>query len=139
MKSEPKPKSTSAPAKTLELALDDPRLRQVRFGRNKMLRLLGAGLAGVATSVAARSPAYAWHGATPTYCYGYGVCHCCSGSNCCASNCVGHSHSHGCHSGGQCWSVSKYVGGGCYNIYRCCDWHEGSHYCICRAYTGRVC
>lgn len=131
--------STEAGTMPLEVGLDDARLRQVRFGRSRFLRYLGAGLVGVATSIAARSPAYAYHGAVPTYCYGYGVCHCCSGSTCCQSNCVGHSHSHGCRSGTQCWTTCVNAGGGCVNCYRCCDWHGGTHLCICRGYLGKFC
>jgi hypothetical protein len=138
MKTKPEATPTSTAAAAIELDPKDPRLGQVRFGRNKLLRLLGASLAGVATSVAAKKPAYAWHGSPPGSCYGYGACHCCSGSNCCVSGCVGHSHNHGCSSRTQCWTVQVRYSSDCYRVYRCCDWHS-PNLCICRAYLGLVC
>ena len=103
---------------------------ETRFGRNRILKLLGGGLFGLATGMLLRSsPAHAYHLQTPYPCHDGPRCHCCNGRYCC-SDCHGHTFWLGCPSGEQCWNV--YTGG---YKYRCCDWHElygGYHYlCIC--------
>jgi hypothetical protein len=114
---------------------------QGRLGRSRFLAVLGGGLVAGATKLAvATSPASAHHYPWPSPCYGYGLCHCCSGSSCCDGNCY-YNHWDGCPGGGQCWTSSVPVGGGCYDLYYCCDYSVSpSHnHCICRSGPQRVC
>jgi hypothetical protein len=101
---------------------------QVRFGRSRVLRALGAGLfAFAAESVLRSNPAWATHQPPPGPCFGGNRCDCCQGSSCCLSSCR-HTHTHGCPSGGHCWWV-RYAG--C--DWRCCDWEWSSthRHCLC--------
>ncbi len=112
-----------------------------RLGRNRFLAILGGGLVAGATKLAiTTTPAYAAHGPSPSPCYGFGLCHCCSGSSCCQSECYYHG-TEGCPGGGQCWSTSVPVGGGCYDVYYCCDYsvNPNHDHCICRSGPQRVC
>ncbi|HEX2296418.1 MAG TPA: hypothetical protein VHN37_14065 [Actinomycetota bacterium] len=128
--------------------LEDSILARVRFGRNRFLKLAGTGLAGLAVQVFVPKQALAAHGNIPQYCSGFGVCHCCSGTECCESRCSWPStpHTH-CSSGGQCWNVctAPSCSEPCAStgtLYRCCDWHCGDcnqGHCICRANIGTCC
>ncbi len=116
--------------------IDGQSLERVRFGRNRMLALMGGGLAAFATKLAWATPAYAH--TTPYLCHDAPGCSCCSGSQCCESGCTGGYY--GCESGQQCWYVAVDVGGGCYDLYPCCDWGGGHHpVCICQGGPQRVC
>lgn len=109
-------------------------LKDVPFGRNRFLGMLGGALSALAVRAVMPKAALAAHGAVPSPCFGYGVCHCCSGAICCESRCswpADHSH---CPGGQQCW----YVCSGLYK-YQCCDWHCGTcnnGHCICRYQVG---
>lgn len=103
---------------------------QVPFGRNRLLKLFGAGLFGFAAQmVVRRNPAWAGHQPPMGPCYTYPRCHCCSGSTCTCSTC-GYYHYEGCPTGGQCWSA-------CYSncVWNCCDWMYTSgstwKHCLC--------
>lgn len=119
----------------IDAHLDDVDLDNVRFGRNRALRLLGAGLFGLATQWALRAePASARHQGPPPPCFGFQRCHHCFYESC-SQYCSWYPHSH-CPSGVQCWH-------GCYShtLYRCCDWHERfpggtTHHCLCRGSIG---
>jgi hypothetical protein len=107
-------------------------LDDVPFGRNRLLALAGGVIFGLATRMVA-DPAYAAHDQAGIWpCFGYGICHCCSGTWCCGFYCdPTYNHGH-CPSGGQCWYTC-----GCFQTYQCCDWHvlgtgEQTH-CICKA------
>lgn len=111
-------------------------LSKVPFGRRRFFALVGSGFFGVAMRLAAPDVAKAWHGGDPYPCYGFYLCHCCSGSTCCESTCTwpaNHSH---CPSGTQCWYACY-----CTVYFRCCDWHTkdsgGSlRHCICKGVVG---
>lgn len=118
--------------------VDDRLLERVPFGRNRFLRIAAAALTAVAVRMVTAETAEAAHGNPPGCCFGFGVCHCCSGSSCCESRCSwpGGSHSH-CPSGAQCWYTC------CGNrVQTCCDWHCGTcanGHCICAKTTQQVC
>jgi hypothetical protein len=102
----------------------------VPFGRSRFVALAGAAVFGLAEKMVRPGVARAYHGAVPPGCDGFGECHCCNESTCCESGCNYDGVSH-CHTGQQCWNV-------CYNgnIWRCCDWHDGSgNHCICRGWV----
>jgi hypothetical protein len=115
-------------------------LAEVPFGRNRFMKWVGGGLLSVATTLVLRNaPAEAHHGAVPYPCFGFGVCHNCSGTTC-TTNCSWAPGSYeNCPSGGQCWNtcISSWAGN---YLYRCCDWHEtisGTRYnCECSEYIG---
>jgi hypothetical protein len=100
---------------------------EVRFGRSRVLKTLGAALFGyTAQSILKQQPAWGGHTGPPGPCYGYGVCHCCSGSSCCVSGCT-YIHHEGCPTGAQCWAA-------CYNgcHWHCCDYMlSGGTHCLC--------
>jgi hypothetical protein len=112
-------------------------ISEVRFGRSRFLRTLGTALFGFAAAmVASPEEAEAAHGSPPPGCGGAGACHCCSGSRCCESGCrVAYTCG-----GNQCWQITSSAGGGCYNVYKCCDWYNRyGRVCICKGYVGKVC
>jgi hypothetical protein len=114
-----------------------------RLGRSRFLTILGGGLVAGATKLAiTTTPAYAWDSPEPSPCFGYGLCHCCSGSDCCQSECY-YTHYDDCPGGGQCWTTAVPVGGGCYDLYYCCDYSVSGFnphkHCICRSGPQRVC
>lgn len=120
--------------------LDDHHLSKVRFGRNRFLRALGVGLFGLATSMVTSREVQAEHQWAVSPCRAAVMCHECYGCTCTAASC---SPSRNCQgvAGRQCWQGSTYAGGGCYNIWRCCDWWTTyfDRVCICRCYVGKVC
>jgi hypothetical protein len=109
-------------------------LDEVPFGRNRLLKVLGAGVFGLATRMVLRSePALA---VTPPYpCYGYNKCH-----NCYYEYCTEYCHYssfEGCQSGTQCWQTCASN----HYLYRCCDYEEklpggSTHPCICSGKYG---
>ena len=106
----------------------------VPFSRSRWLAALGTVMLGAALKLSAPDRAAAYHGNTPSGCFGYGKCHCCSGCTCCSSGCQNWGGSGGCPTGGQCWSVC--VGP---TLYRCCDWKSPAGpyiWCICRCAVG---
>jgi hypothetical protein len=119
------------------------RAESVPFARSKLFAVLGTGLAGLSARLVDPESASAWHGFPPgpdTVCFGFGVCHCCSGSICCESSCTwpGGAHTH-CPSGQQCWYS-------CWNHenWRCCDWHVRDsagtwRHCICTGKQAMAC
>ena len=120
----------------IESDLGEEQLSQVRFGRSSFLRKAGVALFGLAagTAVLPREAA-ADHLPAQSPCGGYPRCHKCSGSRCTSSVCR---PIYSC-GGDQCWRTAVRAGGGCRDIYRCCDWRGGFGNCICRGYLGRVC
>lgn len=120
---------------TLEVEIDQEELNRVTIGRNRFLVFLGGALVAFATKLATATPAYAHP--LPTFCYGAVGCHCCSGSQCCEGGCDPATCPD---TGAQCWTVAVDAGGGCYDLFACCDWvgpwHGG---CICRGGPQRVC
>lgn len=108
----------------IETSVPERDLGLVPFGRSRMLALLSGTLLSVAFQVAAPRQAQAAHGSYPYPCFGFGVCHCCSGSTCCESGCD--FVSAGCPSGSQCWYTCD-----CFNLYHCCDWSSSSGTCVC--------
>lgn len=112
----------------------DLSLARIPFGRSKAIATVGAILFSVALRAAAPELARAKHLPIPQGCYGFQECHCCSGSNCCDTTCIGHAHSHGCPTQAQCWYT-------CVNglTYQCCDFHvtwDGElPFCICRGFV----
>jgi hypothetical protein len=121
---------------SLEVNLENEIPSRTRFGRNRFLVFIGSGLVAAATKLAMATPAYAHP--TPFLCHDAPGCHCCSGSSCCESGCTAVSGA--CESGGQCWTVAVDVGGGCYDLYVCCDWTGPAHgFCMCRSGPSRVC
>lgn len=112
--------------------LEDGLVTSTALVRSKFLAAAGAGLFGIATRLVLPESARANHDPAPQGCFGFGVCHCCSGSTCCVSGCnYPGGHSDGCPNGGQCWNTC--VGN---LMYQCCDWHYGtSSHCICRGFV----
>ena len=111
-------------------------LADVPFGRNRVLAMLGGALIGLSVRMISPTAARGDHGPVPQWCYGYGVCHCCSGHTCCASGCS-YSEWLGCPTGGQCWFVCD---PNINRLYRCCDWQQADGgYCICMGLTGIPC
>lgn len=113
----------------------------VAFSRSRLLGRVATGLISIALWASVPKSVQAGHGTPPSPCFGFGECHCCTGSNCCSSGCTwpGGGHTH-CPSGGQCWTT-------CVNVpdpipdelYRCCDWHDtlgDVDHCVCREYLG---
>jgi hypothetical protein len=100
--------------------LDDQALTNVSFGRNRFLRALGVALFGLVTRLAAPQLAHAYHGSPPAPCFGFGQCHCCSGTQCCNPAGCQYPGSLGCPGGGQCWYTC--IGGS--QLFKCCDWQE---------------
>ena len=114
----------------------EEQLSQVRFGRSRFLRNAGLALFGLAAGLgAAPREAEADHQPAPSPCSGYPRCHRCRGSRCTSSVCR---PIYTC-GGNHCWRTAVRVGGGCRDVYRCCDWRGGFGACICRGYLGRVC
>lgn len=104
-----------------------------RPGRGRLLAALGTAVFGVAASMARPKGA----AAAPYPCHGGPNCSCCSAGVCCASNCPDYYDA--CGTGTHCWSHSDDVGGGCYHLYSCCDYHEGGGLCICSGDNGVYC
>lgn len=133
------PEPATAPAEPLSLAPHADDEDDVTFGRNRLLRYLGAGLFAFASqSVLRAKPAWGSHTGPPGPCYQYPSCHSCSGSTCTLSTC-GYYWWLGCPTGGQCWQA-------CYSncVWNCCDWSwtAGSEWrtCICgTCISGRRC
>jgi hypothetical protein len=104
----------------------------IPFGRSRFMAAVASGVIGLAGRLIAPDVAEAWHGNPPFGCYGYGVCHCCSGCTCCSGGCYNPGYV-GCVSGVQCWYV-------CVNhfLYECCDWCNTAvdQCCICRCQRG---
>ena len=120
----------------LEEGLDDEHLSDIRFGRSRFLRNAGLALFGLAAGlVATPRESEASHQSAPYPCHGSPRCHRCRGSRCTWSGC---SRAYSC-SGNHCWRVAVRVGGGCRDMYQCCDWRGYFGLCICRGYLGRVC
>ena len=120
----------------IEADFGEEQLSQVRFGRSRFLRNAGLALFGLAAGLgAAPREAAADHRRAPSPCGGYPRCHRCRGSRCTSSVCR---RIYTC-GGNHCWRTAVRVGGGCRDIYRCCDWRGGFGACICRGYLGRVC
>lgn len=119
--------------------LDDRALVNVHFGRNRFLRALGIAIFGYVVQMVAPETAHAYHGSTPYPCFGFGQCHCCSGTSCCTTDGCQAVAGVGCPGGGQCWTTCASN-----NLWRCCDWKEKPcptcawQYCICgrRIQTG---
>lgn len=120
--------------------LDEELLSKVRFGRNRLLRILGVGLFGLATGMVASREAQADHVRPRPPCRRARMCHKCNGARCYAASC---SPIGGCEGNPnkQCWQGTTYAGGGCYNVWRCCDFYTSyfNRVCICRGYLGKVC
>jgi hypothetical protein len=102
----------------------------VRFGRSRMLKVLGGALFGaVSQSILKATPAWASHQGPPGPCHSLQKCHSCVGSTCNLATC-GYYGYLGCESSGQCWQA-------CYSncTWNCCDWWftSGSEWksCIC--------
>lgn len=112
---------------TTAVPADPEILARVPFGRNRALALIGGTLFSFALQLTAPRVARASHGAIPYPCFGYGVCHCCSGFTCCESGCFNPGNV-GCPTAGQCWITCD-----CQNNYQCCDWGGSSTggNCIC--------
>jgi hypothetical protein len=120
----------------IEADFGEEQLSQVRFGRSRFLRNAGLALFGFAAGLGvAPREAAADHRRAPSPCGGYPRCHRCRGSRCTSSVCRPINTC----GGNQCWRTAVRVGGGCRDIYRCCDWRGGFGACICRGYLGRVC
>jgi hypothetical protein len=118
----------------IETGLDDDGLSQVRFGRNRFLRLLGVGLFGMATIGIADSTAEARPPKPRGLCNSdQGEVECPSCSKKWRRN---HARSEGtCGSNDPpCWNEQH----GEYQ-WKCCDWElkDGSH-CYCPKYLGRA-
>ena len=116
----------------IESDLGEEQLSQVRFGRSSFLRKAGIALFGIAagTAVLPREAE-----AAPYPCSGFPRCRQCRGSQCTSNACR---PIYAC-GGNHCWRTAVRVGGGCRDVYRCCDWRGGIGNCICSGYLGRVC
>ena len=115
-----------------------------RIGRGRFLSLLSKSLFGGAAIVALKTtPAYA-HTCpryTPSPCFGFPKCYCCSAYACCSSSCTpanGYCPDRGPYTGSNYWSS-------CHNgyYYICADFNEDCHgstrFCLCRFWTGTSC
>jgi hypothetical protein len=113
----------------IDEAFDDRDMGDVRFARNRALKLLGAALFGLATSAAMRQDiAAAYHKKAPP-CGPSGRCHCCSGTSCCSSGCSPRT--------GQCpragSSQNSWLVCHAGHSHRCTDyWDARRRPCICR-------
>ena len=117
--------------------LDDQLKAQVPFGRSRAFGALSVALFGLATRMVTPRPVLAAHGPVPSPCFGYGVCHCCNGDNCCQNKCKYNSPL-GCPSGGQCW-YSCGNGNQGYGLYHCCDFSSPQGSCICHKKRSSTC
>ena len=107
------------------------------LSRSKVIAVASSAILYWTLRLTAPEVARAAHLGVPYPCFGYGQCHCCSGSTCCESGCLWHSdHSHGCPSGGQCWYTCIQATG---DVYQCCDWHSNTGLCICSTLTQITC
>lgn len=114
-KSESDPLGSEAAAKT-------------RLGRNRFLAVAGGALLGFAATLTGKAePAWAACGSASP-CVKYGLCCCCSGTECCQSNCVRNTNECGVHG---CWTTCNGAG----SLFQCCDWYS-TNPCICRTIIG---
>lgn len=97
-------------------------LDQIRFGRSRLLALVGGAIVGVAVRAVAPEVA----AAADYPCFGPPTCAQCAGSTCSEYGCTAHD---GACPGTtlNCW-YTCYLG--CY--YRCCDWDSQAGFCSCR-------
>jgi hypothetical protein len=133
----------------MSLMIDERPVESTRLGRNKLLAGVGATLVAGAARLWFPDEARAIHVyPPPSPCFGYGLCHACSGYTCTFAGCRSTWPDCGwfsCPSDGdgpynhQCWTGCATDGSG--NYYRCCDWvteYCAGTTCICRGYL-RAC
>jgi hypothetical protein len=110
---------------------EDEMLARTRFGRNRLLRVLGAGFFGAAITVFVPERALAYHCGEQPGCEKCPCpCGCCTGSPCCS--CSGCDSC--CGAAGNCWL--ECIGG---RLRRVCDWHCSSGYCCCSTIVSASC
>ena len=114
---------------------EEQQLAQIPFGRNRFLRMMGAALFGLATTMVMPRNALAHGTSVPYPCYGFNRCSCCSNGNCCGG-CTDLTDT--CTEGdGHCWLVV--IDSPC-AIYQCCDFEDvDGHNCICSVKTCNCC
>jgi hypothetical protein len=125
----------------IEADLDEQHIAQVRFGRRRFLRVLGGGLLSLAAGLAGvQGVAEAKTPATSSPCGPSPLCSSCSGS----SN-PGTGHSPGTcptggSKGGNCWTEGVTRPDGCTDIWKCCDYVDGSGgHCHCTTFVHVQC
>jgi hypothetical protein len=126
----------------IETGLDNDSLSQVRFGRSRFLRILGAALFGAATIGLTESTAFARPASDPPGCGAFTKCANCSGGK----PGSGHHATPGtCREGAtgkpknkNCWYTSSPRTDGGTDRWKCCDYVRHGNHCYCRTYVGKI-